>query len=193
MVSRCFIRTILSLVIVELGLFLSIVLGLNGKFLYNTFLWLRDVFASQKIKNQNKDFDQMDNQLRELERLAAKKSFLMSRINYQFNDVLQWLPSKFSAEENIEFEPLSLKEQIQRLAQTRRELPAYKRRKKDRQGSDEINEYWKYYLLSLVFLGAIVIFFELLYPPIVLINTSDYGAFVCSDCYCDCIWTYNRE
>ncbi len=111
----------------------------------------------------------MDNQLLELESLAAKKSFLIARINYQLNDVLQWLPSRFFSEENTEFESLSLKKQMRRLEQTRRELPAYRRRKKDRQVSDEINEYWKYYLLGLIFLGAILIFFELFYPPIVLL------------------------
>ena len=161
--------TVLSLVIVELGLFLSIGLGFSGNALYNTFLWLRDVFASQKIKNQNKDFDQMDNQLRELERLAAKKSFFKARINYQLNYILQWLPAKFFAKESAEFEQLPLKEQIQRLEQTRRELPAYARRKKDQQVSDKIKQYWEYYLLGLVFLSAIIIFFELFCPPIILL------------------------
>lgn len=161
--------TVLSLVIVELGLFLSIALGFSGDALYNAFLWLRDVFASQKVKNQNKDFDQMDNQLRKLERLDAIKSFLMARINYQLNYVLQWLPSKFFVEESTEFEQLPLKEQIQRLKQTKQKLPAYARRKKDRQVSNEINEYWKNYLLGLVFLEAILIFIVLFYPPIILL------------------------
>lgn len=161
--------TILSLVIVELGLFLSIGLGFSGDALYNTFLWLRDVFASQKIKNQNKDFDQMDSQLRELERLARKKSFFKARINYQLNYVLQWLPDKFFAKESVEFEQLPLKVQIQRLEQTRRELPAYARRKKDQQVSDKIKQCWEYYLLGLVFLSVIIIFFELFCPPIILL------------------------
>lgn len=161
--------TILSLVIVESGLFLSVALCCSGESLYNAFLGLRDAFVSQKIKNQNKDFDHMDNQLLQLEKLATQKSFLKARIDKQLNFVLQWLPSKFFSEENTKFEELSLKEQIQQLAQIRRELPAYTRRKKDRQVSDEINKYWKNYLLGLAFLGAVVIFIEFFCPPLTLL------------------------
>ncbi|MEN9917246.1 MAG: hypothetical protein RLY40_1178 [Pseudomonadota bacterium] len=130
--------TILSVAIVESGLYLSIALGFIGKPLFSSYLWLRDVLSSEKIKNQNKDFDQMDNQLRELEKLAAKVSFLMTRIDYQLNDVCQWLPSKLVVNENTEFKQLSLKEQIIQLEQIRRKLPAYARRKKDQQVSDKI-------------------------------------------------------
>lgn len=163
--------TILSVAIVESGLYLSIALGFIGKPLFSSYLWLRDVLSSEKIKNQNKDFDQMDNQLRELEKLAAKVSFLMTRIDYQLNDVCQWLPSKLVVNENTEFKQLSLKEQIIQLEQIRRKLPAYARRKKDQQVSDKINECWKYYSLGLLFIGIILMLTLLLYPPITLLVT----------------------
>lgn len=162
--------TILSLVIVESGLFFSIGLAFSGRPLYNAYLWLRDLFSSEKIKNQNKDFKGTQHQLLELEKLAEKKSGLIEKINYQLNKALNSFPNKFFSEKkDIEFQKLSLKKQIQQLQQKRQELPAFSRRKKDQQISDEINEYWKYYMLGLVLLGTIIIFIELLYPPICLL------------------------
>lgn len=164
--------TLLSLIIVETGLFSSMAIGFNGKPLYNAYLWIRDLLSTEKIKNQNKDFDQIYKQLLELEALAAKKSVLIARINYQLNKALQWLPSKLFSEAKNELEQLPLKEQIQKLEQKRQTLPAYRRREKDRRVSNEINEHWKFYLLGAVFGNVILILVLLVYPPLVLLAPS---------------------
>ena len=161
--------TMLSLVVVNSGLFFSLLLGSNGRTFYDIYLGLRDLFSSEKIKNQNRDFDQTQHQLLELEKLAAKKSVLTRNINYQLSKALQSLPNKFIDEENTQFLQLSLKEQILQLIEKFGEHPAFKRREKDQQVSDTINEYWKYYMLGIMFACMILILFELVCPVSILL------------------------
>lgn len=159
----------ISLIIAGPGLFLSIAIGFSGKILYNACLWIRDLFSSEKIKNQNKEFNQINKQILELEKLAAKISRLIAKINYQLNNALQWLPSKLLNEKSTEFKQVSLKKYIQRLNQKKENLPAYARKEKDEFISDEINEYWKNYMFVLIFIKGLFIFIILMYPPIALL------------------------
>jgi hypothetical protein len=124
--------TLLTLIIVESGLFLSLAMGFSAWPLYNLYLWTRDLFSSEKIKAQNKDYDRVQNNLNELKELAAEKNYLSSEINFKLNDAVKCFPSEIFAQDYAGFAQLDLKDQIHRLEQERKKLPAYFRKQKDK-------------------------------------------------------------
>ena len=132
---------LLTLIIVESGLFLSIALGFSAWPLYNAYLWTRDLFCSEKIKNQNKDHDQCQKNLIELKELAAKKNYLSEKINCKLNKAIQCFPSKFFTQKNIDFWQLDLNDQIQQLEQKKQTHPAYSRKQKDKENWSNVFSY----------------------------------------------------
>ncbi|MGC1854566.1 MAG: hypothetical protein WA659_04250, partial [Candidatus Aquirickettsiella sp.] len=146
--------TLLTLIIVESGLFSSFVIGFSAWPIYNAYLWIRDLFSSEKIKAQNKDYDHFHNNLQRLKKLAAEKNDLSSKINLQLNKALQCLPSEFIAQEKVGFMQLSLKEQIQQLEQQEKKHPAYSRNQKIKANWGNLS---LFSMLSMFF-GAVLIY-----------------------------------
>ena len=130
--------TLLTLIIVEAGLFSSLAIGFSAWPMYNTYLWIRDLFSSEKTKSQNKDFDQCYKNLLELKALAAEKSDLMVKINAHLKNAIQCLPSNLSSQEETEFFQLSLTKQIEKLEKEKQILPAYFRKQADKGNWDGI-------------------------------------------------------
>ncbi len=133
--------TLLTLIIVEAGLFSSLAIGFSAWPMYNTYLWIRDLFSSEKIKSQNKAFDQCHKNLLELNALAAEKNYLSAKINFKLNNAIKCFPSKLFAQENADFAQLGLTDQIQRLEQQKKNHPAYSRRQKDKENWVKIFRY----------------------------------------------------
>lgn len=133
--------TLLSLIIVESGLFSSLAMGFSAWPVYNTYLWMRDLFSSEKIKNQNKDYDRCHKNLLELKELAAEKNYLSAKINIQLNNATQCLISIVSGQEKTDFLQLGLTKQIEKLEKEKRILPAYSRKQKDKHTRSKIFQY----------------------------------------------------
>lgn len=133
--------TLLSFILVESGLFLSLAIGFNAWPLYNVCLWARDLFSSEKIKSQNKDYDQCLKNLIELKGLAAEKNGLSAEINFKLNNAIKCFRSEFFAQRNIEFTQLDLNKQISRLEQEKKNHPAYSRKQKDKHTWSKIFQY----------------------------------------------------
>lgn len=132
--------TLLTLIIVEAGLLSSLAIGFSAWPIYNAYLWIRDLFSSEKIKNQNKDYHQCRKSLIELKRLAAEKSDLMAKINAHLKNAIQYFPSKIS-QEKVHFAQLDLKDQIQQLEQQKKKFPAHIRKQKDKHIWNKIFQY----------------------------------------------------
>lgn len=132
--------TLLALITVESGLVLSIAIGFSAWPLYNAYLWIRDLFSSEKIKNQNKDYDQSHKNLIELKELAAAKHYLTTKIDIHLKNAIQYFPSILSGPET-DFAQLGLKDQIQRLKQQKKKFPAHIRKQKDKQIWSKIFQY----------------------------------------------------
>lgn len=121
-----------TLIITESGLFASFAIGLSARPLYNTYLWIRDLFSAEKIKIQNKDYDQCWQTLIELRTLALEKNDLSETIKRTLNEATtKYFPFVISDQGSASFKQLSLHEQIQRLQQEKERHPAYIRKKSD--------------------------------------------------------------
>ncbi|WP_342219587.1 hypothetical protein [Rickettsiella endosymbiont of Miltochrista miniata] len=132
---------LLTLIIVESGLFLSLAIGFSAWPVYNVYLWARDLLSAEKIKSQNKDYDQCHKNLIELKALAAEKNYLSAKINFKLNNAIKCFPSGLFAQENANFAQLGLTDQIHRLEQQKKKLPAYSRKQKDKHIWDKIFRY----------------------------------------------------
>lgn len=161
--------TLLTLIIVEAGLFSSLAIGFSAWPMYNTYLWIRDLVSSEKIKSQNKDFDQCHKNLLELNALAAEKNYLSAKINFKLNNAIKCFPSGLFAQENADFAQLGLTDQIQRLEQQKKKLFAYSRKQKDKK--NWVNIFLSSALASIMvgmiyLLGAIIV--GAFYPAIMV-------------------------
>ena len=145
---------LLTLIIVESGLFLSVAIGFSAWPLYNAYLWTRDLFSSEKIKNQNKDHDQCQKNLIELKELAAKKNDLSEKINCKLNNAMMCFPSKLFVQIIDGFAQLDLNDQIQRLEQQKENHPAYSRKQKDKKNWKTIFSY-----SAIVSISGITVYF----------------------------------
>lgn len=121
--------TVLSIFIVETGLLLSLSMCLGGGFFHRIYIGVRDLFSSEKIKNQNKDYDNLKKDLTYLEELFLEKTFLSKEINTQLGYVIQLT---FVIQKNTDFLRISLKEQIEQLEQKKKNHPACVRKMKDK-------------------------------------------------------------
>jgi hypothetical protein len=70
---------VLALVIVGSGLLSSLAIALSAWPLYNAYIGIRDLFGSEKIKNQNKDYDNLQENLHELKELFFEKRSLSEK------------------------------------------------------------------------------------------------------------------
>jgi hypothetical protein len=132
---------LLTLIIVESGLFLSVAIGFSAWPLYNAYLWTRDLLSSEKIKDQNKYYDQCVKNLIELKELAAEKNYLSEKINAKLNKAVTCFPSNLLPQVLDNFEQLNLNDQIQRLEQLKENHPAYSRKQKDKKNWKAIFSY----------------------------------------------------
>ncbi len=130
--------TLLSLIIVESGLFSSLAMGFSAWSVYNTYLWMRDLFSSEKIKSQNKDYDRCHKNLLELQELAAEKNDLITKINAHLKNAIQCL---LSSQEETDFLQRDFSSQVRYLEQKKKKLPAYSRRQKDKENWAKIFTY----------------------------------------------------
>lgn len=132
---------LLTLITVESGLFLSIAIGFSAWPIYNFYLWTRDLFSSEKIKSQNKDYDQCRKNLIELKELAAKRNYLATEIDFKLNNAIKCFPSKLFDQVKADFVIDDLKDQIQRLEQEKKNHPAYSRKQNDKENWSKIFRY----------------------------------------------------
>ncbi|WP_342146198.1 hypothetical protein [Rickettsiella endosymbiont of Aleochara curtula] len=133
--------TLLSLIIVESGLFSSLAMGFSAWPVYNTYLWMRDLFSSEKIKSQNKDYDRCHKNLLELKELVAEKNYLITKINAHLKNAIQCLPPNLSSQEETDFLQRDFSSQVSYLEQKKKKLPAYSRRQKDKENWAKIFTY----------------------------------------------------
>ncbi len=151
------IGTSLSIFIVEAGLYSSLAIGFSAWPLYNIYIGIRDLFAPEKVKIQNKDYNNIKKNLIELKELAAKKKYLSEKINLNLYNALKYFPSGLSAQENTSFVQLDLNEQIRQLVQENKKNPAYSRKQKDKHNWSQIFRYSA--MTSFVGLGLYAITF----------------------------------
>jgi hypothetical protein len=121
--------TALPIIIVESGLFLSVAVGFSSGFLHKAYIGIRDLFASEKIKNQNKDYDSLQKRLVNIKKLLFVETVLSGKIDTQLNEVIQLTAIK---QRNPDFLNLSLKDQISQLKEGKQNHPAYERKLKDK-------------------------------------------------------------
>lgn len=163
--------TLLALIIVESGLFLSLAIGFSAWPVYNIYLWTRDLFSSEKIKSQNKHYDQCQKNLIELKELAAEKQFFATIINCKLNNALQYCRSELS-QGNAEFIQLSLKDKIKRLEKEMQNLPAYSRKQKDKENWNKIFQYSAMASCAGIGLYVLITLFFMATPPAILLGPS---------------------
>jgi hypothetical protein len=72
---------LLTLIIVESGLFLSLAIGFSAWPIYNLYLWTRDLFSSAEIKAENKQYAQLEKTIAELKTLNKQQNKLDEKIN----------------------------------------------------------------------------------------------------------------
>lgn len=162
--------TLLTLIIVESGLFLSIAIHLNAWPLYNIYLWTRDLFSSEKIKSQNKDYDQCHNTLIELKKLATKKNDLSTEISFKLNKAIKCFQSEFFSQRSIEFTSRDLNDQIYQLEQEKKKHPAHSRKQQAKHHWSNIFRYSAMVSVmgvEIYFFGVILMSTTLLWGPIV--------------------------
>ncbi|WP_171910131.1 hypothetical protein, partial [Rickettsiella grylli] len=133
--------TALSIIIVEAGLLSSLSFPFIALPLYNVYLGIRNVFNSEKIKNQSKVYDQCQRVLMTLKKLALKKEILLAKRDIQLASAINSFLPTLSFQEKATFSELSLKDQIKRFKQQMNSHPAYLRKQKEKQIWDKIFRY----------------------------------------------------
>lgn len=152
--------TLLALIIVESGLFLSLAIGFSAWPVYNIYLWTRDLFSSEKIKSQNKHYDQCQKNLLELKELAAEKNYLSKKINLKLNNAIQCFSSKIFAQESGDFVQLDLRDQIQRLEKEKKNYSTYSRKQKDKKNWGKVMQYsgmFSVIAVTIFFIGFVML------------------------------------
>lgn len=135
------IGTALTIIIVECGLFSSVSLPFIARPLYNAYLGVRNLFNSEKIKSQNRAYEQCQQSLSVLKKLATKKESLSVKINSKLDIAIASFLCTLSFQEKATFSQLSLKNQIRRLKQEMKRHPTHLRKQKDKQVEDKIFYY----------------------------------------------------
>ncbi|MEN9450914.1 MAG: hypothetical protein RJA83_1532 [Pseudomonadota bacterium] len=152
--------TLLALIIVESGLLLSLAIGFSAWPVYNIYLWTRDLFSSEKIKNQDKHYDQCQKNLLELKELAAEKNYLSEKIYIKLNYAIKRFPSAISTQGIADFVQLDLRDQIQRLEQKKKNYSTYSRIQKDKKNWGKVMQYSGMFSLiavSIFFIGFVML------------------------------------
>lgn len=155
--------------ILALGMILSIFIAFLPRPLFNTYVWIRDLFCSDKIKNQNKHYDHFHKILLELNQLAAEKNDLSKEISIKLNNAIKCFSPKLFAQGNLDFEQLSLNDQIQVLEQEKQNHPAHSRKQKNKETWNKIFRYSaKISFVGLALYGLILVLF-LMGPTTVMV------------------------
>lgn len=119
--------TLLSLIIVESGLFLSIAIVFSAWPLFNAYLWIRDLFCSAEIKVENKQYAQLKKVIADLKNLDEQVSHLDQMINCKLQisaDVLAQAHEQGNTQKLPEFSENKKQEYVYKLFQESTAVPA---------------------------------------------------------------------
>lgn len=158
--------TILSPIILGAGLFLSLAIGLSADLLHRAYVGIRDLFAPEKIKIQNKDYDNGKKSLIELQALLLIKGDLSKKIK-----------KKISLVKDLLIPKQDVNTTIKALETIQKNHPTRTRKQKDKENWAKLFRYSHIaalvgigiYFIGFIMLGSLLsasLFLGLVIPPL---------------------------
>lgn len=142
--------TVLSVAIIETGLFLSLGMGFGANLLHQVYTGIRDLFASEKIKIQNKVYDNLQKDCLELQALCVEKVILSKKIKTTLN-LAKHLEIAQLDVKDLKSAQFDLNDTLKNLKAKQKKHPVYARRQKDQKNWARIFRYSE--MTSLIEIG----------------------------------------